>query len=118
MKIWKVSHEETCMFGFKSRQPQVLLADIDSLPNGSGAVEKYAHDKRFRNVAISEPSQLQEFVKAQLPSLAKWEVEALTKTIREHYVNTYKHRVTPKYRHQIFRYQHKQEYTHTIGLYI
>lgn len=50
-------------------------------------------------MAISEPNKLQELVKAQLPNLAKHELEKLTKIIREHYVNTYKHSATPKYGH-------------------
>jgi integrase len=52
---------------------------------------------RFKNIANSEPQKLKEEIEAQLPKLAKHQIEELTKVIRQYYVKTYKHRSTPKY---------------------
>lgn len=54
---------------------------------------------RFENIARSEPSKVETYIEAQLPKLAKHEVEALTKIIRQYYVKTWKHRTTSKYGH-------------------
>ena len=40
---------------------------------------------------------MKEEIEAQLPKLAKHQIEELTKVIRQYYVKTYKHRSIPKY---------------------
>jgi len=69
-------------------QPQGLLAYIVSRHNISDVIEcrDGAEPERrgFENIATSEPNKIYEYIKKQIPSLAKHQIEELTKLIREH----------------------------------
>ncbi|MDE1768856.1 MAG: hypothetical protein KGH67_04620 [Candidatus Micrarchaeota archaeon] len=65
--------------------------------SSGGFANKQDIVSRFENIANSEPQKLREEIEAQLPKLAKHEIDELTKIIRQYYVKTYKHRATPKY---------------------